>query len=130
MAAGSIATEARLELHGSEASLRHVADYDVVHGRELDPVAHQPAMEIILAPLNEVRKLRQNTPSRRGAMPASTIVQMAARTARSNSSFIKSTRICGGVMSNRLLMNALGSVRDPEFNQARETGDHKQFAGC
>src|SRR5215469_14029185 len=62
-------------------------------------------------------------------MPASTIVQMAAGTARSNRSFIKSTRICGSVMYHRLLLNSLGSVRDPELNQASETGDHKQSAG-
>src|ERR1700739_1850441 len=69
-------------------------------------------------------------PSRRRAIPASTIVHMAAGTARSNSSFIKSTRICGNVMLHQLLLNSLGSVRDPEFNQAGETGDHEQSAGC
>ena len=37
-------------------------------------------------------------PSCRKAIPASTIVQMATGTAISNSSFIRSTRICGNVM--------------------------------
>jgi hypothetical protein len=62
-------------------------------------------------------------------MAASTIMQMAAGTARSNSSFIRSAKICGSVISYRLLLNHLGSVRDPELNQPCETGDHEQSTG-